>query len=194
MKTFYFLLFYSGLILFIGCSEDTLTLENNQSIDTIGIETKDQGNTENYYSTELIAGQNINVGLITVSDLDSNLDVTYETYGDWVITDVHLFVGELNDLPTSNGGNPKIGKFTYSKTYSPGTTMASFIDLYEIAANKCVWVAAHAVVLNTITGQEETAWGLGVQINNSGNGNGNGNGNGGSWAMRFQVCNNGGPF
>tara|TARA_R110000787_G_scaffold284341_1_gene397921 strand:- start:3553 stop:4128 length:576 start_codon:yes stop_codon:yes gene_type:complete len=185
MKNLYFITFYSLLILFIGCSEERIQndiQENNQS-----------KASENTYQTDLIAGQNTDSGNIIVSVIDGNLNVTYETEGDWVILEVHLFVGDPDDLPVNNGGNPKIGQFPYSESYSPGETSVTFNNIIEIPSGESVWIAAHAVVLNTVTGQEETAWAAGVPINSGGNGNGgNGNGNGGSWAMWFEVSNNGG--
>ena len=161
----------------------------------------------NDFETDLIAGQNTDSGNIIVSVIDGNLDVTYETEGDWVILEVHLFVGDPNDLPVNNGGNPIIGQFPYSESYSPGETSITFNNIIEIPLGESVWIAAHAVVLNTVTGQEETAWAAGAPINSGGNGNGgngngnggngNGNGNGGSWAMWFEIYNGGGgggPF
>lgn len=135
----------------------------------------------NEVQTEIIAGQHILAGYINVSIIDDVVTVSYNTIGDWTIEETHLFVGDLASLPTNGGGNPKIGRFPYSDTHPPGTTNVVYPTI-ELLPNECVYIAAHAVVTNTVTGQTETAWGYGVQIG------------GRSWAMMFEYCNNGGPF
>ena len=86
-------------------------------------------------------------------------------------------------------GNPQIGQFPYNSTETGGTITVVFTS--TLAEGECAYTAAHAVAANIATGQNETAWGNGVPINNgNGNGNVNGGGNGGgSWAMMFEVCN-----
>jgi len=128
--------------------------------------------------TDLMAGQNINMGFVTVG-LDENglLVVTYNSDGDWEIEETHLFVGDLSDLPTNNGGNPKIGQFPHKGTHPAGTNTVEYAIGSTLAEGECVYVAAHAVVTDTSNGQTETAWGAGVPIG------------GNSWAMMFEVCN-----
>lgn len=131
---------------------------------------------EELYSDDLMAGQNIDSGNITATIVDGVVVIGYETEGDWVITETHLYVGPLEDLPTNGAGNPQIGQFPISDNFNPSVTEVEYTTI-ELEEGECVYVAAHAVVVNTVTGQEETAWGNGVQINN-----------GGSWAMMFEIC------
>lgn len=128
------------------------------------------------YQTDLMAGQNILMGFVDVSLVDGNVEVTYNADYNWEIEETHLYVGDLANLPTNNGGNPKIGQFPYKATHQAGTTTVTYIGP-AMAAGECVYVAAHAVVSNTSNGQTETAWGAGVPIG------------GNSWAMMFEVCN-----
>ena len=106
----------------------------------------------------LTAGQHIDVGTVTVSNDETNLYVVYETTGNWVITETHLYVGTEAGIPLNGGGNPKIGHFPYhGNDDSPFTIpLAGLGDEFVIVA--------HAVVKKVIDGQtvqSETAFGCG---------------------------------
>ena len=127
------------------------------------------------YSDDLLAGQTIDSGNLTVTLVDGNLVVNYETEGDWVITETHLYVGPLADMPLNTPGNPQIGQFPYTNEFDPAETSVTYATL-DLEPGECVYVAAHAVVVNTVTGEEETAWANGDQLD------------GNSWAMAFEIC------
>lgn len=127
------------------------------------------------YSDDLLAGQTIDSGNLTVTLVDGTVEVTYETEGDWVITETHLYVGPLADLPTNGGGNPRLGHFPYKDEFDPAVTVVDYTTI-DLEAGDCVYVAAHAVVVNTVTGQEETAWANGESIG------------GNNWSMMFEIC------
>lgn len=172
------LLFLCTILL--SCSKDSdLFIEDSPTADRIII--IDGQTTQDpviLSQTDLMAGQNILMGFVTVG-LDENglLEVTYNSDGDWEIEETHLFIGELSDLPTNNGGNPKIGQFPYKSNHPAGTNTVTYEIGTTLAEGACVYVAAHAVVTDTSNGQTETAWGAGVPIG------------GNSWAMMFEVCN-----
>lgn len=177
MKHFYIMLIVMGAVL-ISCSPEAneTTLDATQrGLDLPGIDPGTVGGTTVLEETELTAGQNIDAGTVTVVLENGNLVITYTTSGDWYIDETHLFVGDLADLPTNGGGNPRIGHFPYSSTNGPGTVTVVY-TLPALAPGECVYVAAHAVVIDAVTGQEETAWGNGEPIG------------GNSWAMMFEVC------
>ncbi len=182
MKTNYLLMLFMGISLLISCSQDNETLEIynvTTEIDTSRrLDNEETGGGISDASVDLMAGQNTDSGSVTVSDVDGLIDVTYQTEGNWTITETHLYIGSQEDMPANNPGNPRIGQFPYSGEHETGTTFVSYNDLNTIPVGECVWVAAHAVVLNTVTGQEETAWAFGEDIP------------GNSWAMYFEVCNN----
>jgi hypothetical protein len=136
----------------------------------------------------LVAGQNIMVGTVTVSNDSANLYVTYATTGDWRIYEkIHLHVAtSVADIPQNGSGNPKIGNFFYQETFSTPVTSATYgIDLAVSDGSHSAWVdgtslyiAAHAEVvrLDPQSGeieQSETAWGYGTRFNEEQ----------GSWAM-----------
>ena len=122
----------------------------------------------------LYAGQNINVGCVTVWNDEDNLYVKYETKYCWKIDEIHLYVGDCEDIPQNNG-NPTPGQFPIKDSYPDGTSCATFcIPLSSLC--ECVCIAAHAVVTNRCTYQEETAWADGCDFS------------GANWATYFKYC------
>ena len=106
----------------------------------------------------LTAGQHIDVGTITVSNDETNLYVIYETTGNWVITETHLYVGPEAGIPLNNSGNPRIGHFPYHGVDDEPFT----IPLADLGDDFVI--VAHAVVDKVINGQtvqSETAFGCG---------------------------------
>lgn len=177
MKSKITLLFLTTLLV-LSCSKEQEP--NSQTPITANFELPQiddglNGDPTVLYEDYLLAGQNIDAGTITVTLVDGNVVVTYTTNGDWVIDETHLYVGDINNLPTNNNGNPQIGHFPYSGNHN-GESQVIYTTI-NLAPGECVYVAAHAVVTNTTTGQTETAWGNGVPIG------------GNSWAMMFEVCN-----
>ena len=109
----------------------------------------------------LVAGQNIEVGYVEVSNTATQLRVQYViTEPGWVITETHLeVVTDPADFPTNKNGKPKIGHFTYSSSVDYIIPLA---DLGITTLPADVFIAAHAVVsIDNCEVQEETAWGMG---------------------------------
>ncbi|MFC2042227.1 hypothetical protein ACFLTV_01845 [Chloroflexota bacterium] len=123
----------------------------------------------------LCAGQHTDVGTATVSDDGINLTVVYETTGDWIITETHLYVGTTNPATTPPLTSAP-GQYPYDDDYPssgvPDTTVTYVIPLADIdgyhmklnnkdkptgvleadddsGAGPCepVYIAAHAVVI-----------------------------------------------
>jgi hypothetical protein len=89
-------------------------------------------------TTPLIAGQNETVGMVTVQvEADGDLKVTYQTVGDWWITQIHLYVGD--DPPEK----PSPGRFTYKEEALDNQTYAVENIPFD---GTCSTIAAHAVV------------------------------------------------
>ena len=163
----------------LSCSveNDDHIIDSTANLVLPGVGGSTTGNISNQLEqTELMAGQHMVSGYVDVSLVNGEVVVTYQADSNWTIDETHLFIGELNGLPTTGSGNPKIGHFPYASTHPQGTITVSYTGLV-LAPGECVYIAAHAVVTNTVTGQEETAWGAGVPIG------------GNSWAMMFEVCN-----
>ncbi|MFO7650860.1 MAG: hypothetical protein R6X13_05920 [bacterium] len=114
----------------------------------------------------LIAGQNIDVGSVTVSNDATNLYVTFATTGDWMLSETHVHVaGSLAEIPQKNG-NPIPGQFDYGMSHDPMVMTYSYtIPLNGWTPGMELYVAAHAVV-NRVDEygnvlQSETGWGEG---------------------------------
>ena len=152
--------------------------------------------------SDLVAGQHTDAGDVTVCNDSEKLYVQFTTVPNWTMTETHLAVEkQLNMIPQTGSGNPKIGHFTYKRTYSPGVEEDVYvIDLSdeEFVEGDEIVIAAHAVVQltdefgNLI--QQETAWGDGeefpgrnwatyiqysVQSSETNDGGGDGDGGGG---------------
>ncbi|HBG70643.1 MAG: hypothetical protein A2W93_03880 [Bacteroidetes bacterium GWF2_43_63] len=176
------LIFATGFI-FSSCEKDAAEMipQNTKSqINTIQV-------TEGAISSvDLIAGQNMIAGKVSVSFDNTNLYVSYNTMNDWFLSEVHLWVGpDLSLMPQTNSGNPKIGQFPYKASGLNGSTSYTFtIPLsafggYDNMCSSVLYLAAHASLYKTGSGgavQTETAWGNGSQMNEQG-----------SWAMYFLV-------
>jgi hypothetical protein len=115
----------------------------------------------------LCADQTLDVGNVTVKyDETGNITVRYQTSGDWVLTGTHLDVqGNQTDFPMTKKGNPKVGQFGNSTKHGANVTdFTYYVDISGLDNPDGVFaVAAHAGVLNTVTGQRETAWGDGCE-------------------------------
>lgn len=108
---------------------------------------------------DLMAGQNTNVGQVIYSYNAGQLYVTYKTTGNWMITEVHLFVGTQSEFIASCTKNKaiQIGKFPYSAS-NLNTNQFDF-DAITIDASlypEGLTIVAHAVVNDGE--QEETAF------------------------------------
>lgn len=173
MKT-KFTLFLMSLAVLISCSK-----RNDEVFETTA-------NLEHlipvtFFETNLIAGQNLIIGTVNFALDNGNLIVTYQTEGTWEIQETHLFVGDLADLPTNRPGNPIIGRFPYSGVHDVGTNQVVYL-IPSVQPGANLYIAAHAVVIDTLTGATETAWGDGEPIG------------GHSWAMGFEITVPGGPY
>lgn len=103
---------------------------------------------ENPFVTDLIAGQTMDVGDVSVWNDASHLFVKYETTGDWVMTCTHLAVAtSLEEIPQNNNGIPSPGKFPLKEIHSPPVSEHTYsIELDSWAVNTTLYIAAHAVV------------------------------------------------
>ena len=141
------------------------------------------------YCTDLIAGQNIDIGDVCVTADNEFICVTYKIdVAGWSIKETHLWVGQdIATLPVNRRGNPVIGRFPYGDSGLDTQGWAVKIPIASLCLtvedicleDQIVNFAAHAAVCFTANGivtAEETAWGEGVQITA-----------GGSWAMRDEF-------
>jgi hypothetical protein len=123
--------------------------------------------------TVLMAGQNTPVGTVVVENDEQYLYVTYQTEGDWLITETHLDIASRpEDLAQTPKGNAIAGQFAYKSEHDPGvTTVTHTIDLTAWPSGTQLYLAAHSVVVSAFA--SETAWGEGMDFPGS------------NWAMYF---------
>ena len=151
--------------------EFSAEVPNKPNQDTV-IENSENDHCGDAVVFEFIAGQKIDVGEITVTNDQSKIYVTYQTTGNWWITETHLFVGKKSDLPLTASGNPKIGHYPYHGEHDHVQSIQFVIDIdsdWTVDKNGefCVTISMHAsVVLKNSEGnvqQSETAFGKGDQ-------------------------------
>ena len=114
----------------------------------------------------LVSGRsNCVVGTVTVSNGPTQLSVTYTTTGNYRIRGLHLFVGDISQVPTSWQGVNTSGFPYVVRECSPVNTYTINIPLSNLA--NCVSVAAEADI-SGISGCDEwstqVAWGAGTAI------------------------------
>lgn len=110
----------------------------------------------------LIAGQHMTAGTVNITQFFNQLIVTYQTTGDWLISETHLHVAtSLEGIPATQNGSPKPGQFAYSSSYKPGVTSAVYVvNIAGIGEGTTLFVGAHAVVQSPTFGGQ-TAWSQG---------------------------------
>jgi hypothetical protein len=130
---------------------------------------------------DINAGQHYLSGNVTISNDLQNLFVTYNANEDWNFKELHLFVGDYEDVPTRNG-NPVPGRFPYKVSFNQLTTTYTFtIPLSEVEtdANGCFTVAAHSSMRRIgVNGGNQTETGWAGYSEFPGN----------NWARYFNYC------
>jgi hypothetical protein len=192
MKAFKsFLLFAVPIALLVSsCHKEEKELSPQQPVETIRSSSL-IGSTTQALSSDiafcsqaevtLCAGRTVQMGNVTVkTTLDNITYITYTTTQNWIIKELHLYVGEDSGIPTG-GGNAAPGLFPYAKTFSSPWVVNSYTFIIADLPSTYT-IAAHASVAkvkgNTII-EQQTAWGdgcKGTKINSSG---------GGAWGTKF---------
>ena len=98
---------------------------------------------------DLIAGQHMDAGDVTVWNDGSFLYVQYSTAGGWALVETHLAVAtSLSSIPQTRRGNPKVGHFSYRMMHSYVDEYTYVIGLGDWSVGTEIYIAAHAVVVN----------------------------------------------
>jgi len=129
-----------GLIILVlllsGCSESELT-------DTVII---NNGNPGGLVSMPLIAGNNFNIGEVSVFTEGDFIKVTFKlTDNEWLITETNLAVEpDISGIPQTSSGNPIPGHFPYKTIHQP--FVKQFTYSVDVSGLNKVYIAAHAYV------------------------------------------------
>ena len=93
------------------------------------------GSANSGTSSQIIyAGQTINAGIVSYSDIDTNgdqvddaLKVEFQATGGWQFSEINFFIGNsLSELPVNKSGNPMPGQFPYKSYNIVGQTSFVF--------------------------------------------------------------------
>lgn len=135
-------------IILVGCETSSISEE-----DLIDVNAKTKKQSSNYTfdltqdcsgsTVNLIAGQNMIVGTVSVTENLDNYIITYSiTEPEWCLAETHLDVEQSpNDFPLTQNGNPKNGQFEYSSSHDCATSYS-----YTVPQSEGTYIAAHAVV------------------------------------------------
>lgn len=165
------------IAIFMGsCQKEPLSPVSNTPSSSINRAPNQGGYCGNVIVTELIAGQHTNAGQVIVSNNKETLYITYKVTEEWLLDELHLYIGDLRLLPTTESGNPNPGHFPY-KIKIDGSSLEYTFVIPASSVASCFIVAAHASIINRHSNVTETAWGYGTAINPEEN-----------WGMYFNTC------
>lgn len=138
------------------------------------------------YTTDLLAGQNMDVGDVEVWNDADNLYVKYVVDKEgWCMTETHLHVAESEEnIPQTEakgrgngGGNPTPGQFEYTNDTHQCITEYTYeipLDNFDVDCSEDLTIAAHAAVIKVEEGcmdiySDNTTTFEGYTSDNSGN-------------------------
>ncbi|MFC1866088.1 rhodanese-like domain-containing protein [Chloroflexota bacterium] len=112
----------------------------------------------------LYAGQDIDIGTVSVWDDADNLYVKYSTTGGWELLETHLAVATSpGDIPQTKKGNPIPGQFSEGESFDIPVTDVTYTiplpDAWYTSRYTTLYIAAHAAV-----SESESAWAAGIQF------------------------------
>jgi hypothetical protein len=166
-------------IIFISCDRDSIQNEIPNSESILHLNVENFNPCGEVTQVILWAGQNINAGTVFVENNLDSVRITFTTVPGWEIQKTHLFVGNCNEVPTNNAGNPQIGLFPYQNTHAPRVNTFKYTLSLDQLEN-CFCIAAHAELVKINNDgeiiQTETGWAEGSPIG------------GNSWATKINYC------
>ena len=117
----------------------------------------------------LWAGQNIDVGYVTVFNDTDDLFIQIQTTGGWFLTETHVGVAtSLEEIPQTGSGNPQVGHFALSAEHDPPVQYYEYRVNYLYEPGQVLFIAVHAAVELMDEGgnpiQGETAWAEGYDF------------------------------
>lgn len=116
--------------------------------------------------TGLLADKTLPVGTVEVQTDGSSLYVSCHTPDAWPMSKTALYVGaSVEGIPTSGGGNPRVGRIPYKSGHLEGTTDVVWNASLAGLEGAAVVVAAFA----ELNGDGEGAWAEGSPISPGGN-------------------------
>lgn len=121
-------------------------------------------------NVRLLTDAGVPIGMVSVrhvlpSGPPGNLLITYALDKDWRLLSVEVAVeSALSGIPVNKAGNPIPGKFDWKPIVPSGLriyTVTVPISQTDLTGGGLVYLAAHAKVVNVLTGSTTGAWGEG---------------------------------
>lgn len=175
MRTLVTFLTLVGLLVFLGTAAAKKPTSDNWWSPGDPLPTGDGGPTTiptglaycgNAATYDLFAGQDNDVGSVTIVNDASTLYVTFQATDGNTFKVLHLWVGtDLLDVPTNSSGVPVPGQFPYQYDVNGGQTYTFEVELgtadLPAACGTNLFVVAHAEVVTDggASGEHETAFG-----------------------------------
>ena len=106
---------------FISCQKESIQsdpIANVKKDDNTILGRNGDGSQCPTTTVNLLAGQTINAGTVSVTNDADFIYVTYTTANGYLITQTHLYVGDCALIPVNGPGNPIPGQFPYSSAHS----------------------------------------------------------------------------
>ncbi len=118
---------------------------------------------------DIIAGRFFDVGDLIVWEDADYLYIKYDVKEGIMLKEAHVYVGCIDEMPSTRKGTPKIGNFPYhTEDLDNGLLMIPLADIANICKdeNGCIPIAAHAVVAKKMRRYywEQTAWSTGTEF------------------------------
>ena len=153
---------FAVLLIISSCAKEEIVIAPESEIPADFLLKNGEISVSDNMVCELIAGKNMNAGKVVYSHDEDNLYVEYVAMDGWMISEVHFYVGNMDDFEKTcmnkNKRAVQIGKFPYSDSDLNDETVSFTIPLDDIVDPGAdgYLVVAHAVVKKG--GQEETAF------------------------------------
>ena len=112
------------------------------------------------YTTNLMVEDYLDVGNVTIYTDDDNIYIEYETNDEWYLKNVHLYVGDLEFIPTTKSQLPKPKNFPIHSV-CPNQTQSEIFVVSKTKLPENFAVSAQAEVKREENGMDtktETAW------------------------------------
>lgn len=116
---------------------------------------------EKYY--DIIADKTILAGKLIVTNDETNLYVKYLAIERFEFTEMHLYVGELVNLPVNPSGNVVPGHFPYKIEFDNPVNEYTFVIPIKNLPD-CFIIAAHSSVHNSGDSENYSAWSFGNEF------------------------------
>lgn len=143
-----------------------IELENS----TLDKEQIEAASCDHLESTTLYASEDLEVGLVHISNSENEIFVTYDLRDtSWSLAEAHLYLGAEGDIPYASG-NPKIGYFPYHAKQDSGLGKEYTFVIPKNNLDTCLVIIAQAVVKSDDRADlKENAFGYGHKNDFPGN-------------------------